>query len=162
MRNKRYEILLPIVLLCAIFLSSCGQSDEEWKKEIYWERSYAGFFWMGDSFTDEMYPEEMAKIIDNDPKSIKKIVYLDTDSAGEFDKSIMAFYPTNASLEFVGILTLCAEQDKLDLSEYGLSNPVTLDEVLTKRQEVSKLIEDIKDKTLGELWQLGPTKHTND
>jgi hypothetical protein len=71
-------------------------------------------------------------------------------------EGVLAFYPTNATINFVDALTKCAEYDGLDLTEYGLSNPVTLDDVLNKRDEVRNFLKAVEPSTLGELWQIAP------
>jgi hypothetical protein len=156
MKNSKCLAFICVIAVSMSMLSSCGKSTEEWQDEIYDEISYSGFFWMDSNMT----VDELRYSLDN-PKTIKEIVYLAEPPTEELEEGILAFYLTNASFEFVGDLTLCAEQDNLDLAAYGLSNPITLDEVLNKRQEVSRLIADIKPQTLAELKQLGPTEHTD-
>jgi hypothetical protein len=109
---------------------------------------------MNDSLTAQMTTIEVIDIIENNPQSIKEIIYLDSAPEEDLDKSVMAFYPSGATLQFVDVLTLCAERDGIDLSTYGLSHPVTLDEVLNKRDEVWQLIGDFNEDTRRELWQL--------
>jgi hypothetical protein len=154
---KRYKYLILIVcvvILCGALLLSCGKSADEWRGSIRKELNYAGYFWMNNSLTDQMLPSALGKIIDDDPKSIMEIIYLDGAPEEDLDKSVMAFYPSGATLQFVDVLTLCAERDGIDLATYGLSHPVTLDEVLNKRDEVWQLIGDFNEETRSELWQL--------
>jgi hypothetical protein len=146
----RKYFVLSIVLLCGMWIISCGNIAEDWRGEIRKEINYAGYFWMHDN----QYVGELGEIIDNDPKKIKEIIYFDAAPTDELDKSILAFYPSGATLQFVDVLTLCAERDGIDLATYGLSHPVTLDEVLNKRDEVWQLIGDLDEETRSELWQL--------
>jgi hypothetical protein len=154
-RRYKYLILIVcIVILCGALFLSCGKNANEWRSEIQEELYYAGFFWMHDNLTDQRNLDEVKDIIEDNPKKFKEIIYLDSAPEENLDKSIIAFYPSGATMQFVNALMLCAERDGIDVVTYGLSNPVTLDEVLNKREEVWQLIDDFNQDTLNELWQL--------
>jgi hypothetical protein len=150
---KHLVLIFMIALYCTFILSACGVSEDEWRRELSQELNYSELFWMKNSATDQMYSSELMDIIEKDPKKIRELVYL-TAKPTVNDMSIIAFYPSNATSTFVDILTACAKQDKLDLVDYGLSDPVTLDEVLNKREEVRRLYKDIHPYTIDDLWHL--------
>jgi hypothetical protein len=142
-RRTRFYLNAIIALCVLLFsLSACGISEEDWSNEITDEYNYAGLFWMEDNMMDTIGYDGVRDLIDNNPKEIKKIVFLSTDPDDELENGTLAFYPSTATADLVDALLLCADRDGLDLASYGLSNPVTLDDVLNKRFEVRKFIAD--------------------
>jgi hypothetical protein len=76
----------------------------------------------------------------------REILWLE-ELPADVEDDVMVFYATEKTTILANNLTKAAEKDQLNLDDYGLSNPITVRDILTKHDAMSNLRGDLKEET---------------
>jgi hypothetical protein len=76
----------------------------------------------------------------------REILWLE-ELPAEVDDNVMVFYATEKTIILANNLTKAAEKDKLNLADYGLSNPISVQDILTKHDAMDNLRGDLTEET---------------
>jgi hypothetical protein len=117
------------------------------------EFNYSKLFWMDNNKSDNIVT--FFDIMEDTRYRYDDIIFTDMIPDDDMNDDLV-FYTSQYTGDFVAALNICIEADELDPIEYGLSSPVTLNDVLNKRDEVSRLFNEIDALTYREYWGLQP------
>jgi hypothetical protein len=146
MKIKRKAII--ILMLACLVLSGCSyHSKEETQEQQYLmikSITYASTFQMVNNKIDKKSYNKLYEVLDEDIFTYKDVVFLDrAPLEKEFADDVLVFYPSEETYERLDELTEVAINKKIDLSEFGLSTPLTIDDVLNSPVKMRNLYRQL-------------------
>jgi hypothetical protein len=135
---KKTHIII-VMFIASLFLTSCTQQARE---EAFWaDHSYANTFRL---FSSDENGGSIDSLQAKFP-TIKKILWLEK-LPEDIPDDTLAYYPSRYTKINLDNINGIVQDKKIDVSEFGLTYPVTMQDILNKHEAMLKLIGSFDDE----------------
>ncbi len=151
-----------LVMAVFVLLSGCQQNSREndvveVESMLRDEVIYANQFLMYGEINSAEYEGFISSfdaldIVLKKTEQCKEILFL-TEKPDTVERGVIAFYSGENTPRVIEALNSYAKIDGVDPKKYGLSDPVTLDDVLSKRTEVREMLAVFSPETRAHIYR---------